>query len=194
MTGDSDRVWYVAYGSNLLGDRMLAYLVGGGRDRPWGNHRGAADATPPRDDRRVTVPHPVHFGGHSTRWDGGCCLCLAVPLPPEALPVVGRAWLITRGQLRDVVAQENGRDTDTVALPDPFPGSGQVVQVIDGVIDLLIGMDPIDGHPAVTFGSTAPPPPGPPSPTYRKVLAEGMAEMGLTPDEAETHLVDLDRS
>jgi hypothetical protein len=194
VTGDSDLVWYVAYGSNLRADRMLAYLVGGGHDRPWGNHRGAADATPPRDDRRATVPHPVHFGGHSTRWDGGCCLCPAEPLPPEALPVVGRAWLITRGQLGDVVAQENSLVTDDVTLPDPFPGPGQVVQVIDGVIDLLIGMDPIDGCPAVTFGSTAPPPPGPPSLAYRQVLAEGMAEMGIAPEEAETHLVDLDRS
>jgi len=26
------------------------------------------------------------------------------------------------------------------------------------------------------------------------VLAEGMAEMGIAPEEAETHLVDLDRS
>jgi|TARA_B100002003_G_scaffold77373_1_gene72366 hypothetical protein len=102
--------------------------------------------------------------------------------------------LITRGQLGDVVAQENSLDTDDVTLPDPFPGPGQVVQVIDGVIDLLIGMDPIDGCPAVTFGSTAPPPPGPPSLAYRQVLAEGMAEMGLAPEEAETHLVDLDRS
>ncbi len=83
--------------------------------------------------------------------------------------------------------------TSAVALPDPLPGPGEAVHVLDGWIDLLLGMDPVDGHPSVTLGSTNPPPPGPPSPTYRAVLATGMAEMGLTPDEAETHLVDLDR-
>ncbi|MBL77796.1 MAG: hypothetical protein CL459_02325 [Acidimicrobiaceae bacterium] len=186
-------VWYVAYGSNLAADRMLAYLVGGGGDRPWGHHRGAADPTPPRDDRRVVVPHPVFFGGHSRRWGGGCCFCPAEPPPDGALPVVGRAWLMTRGQLSDVVAQENGAETSAVALPDPLPGPGEAVHVLDGWIDLLLCMDPVDGHPSVTLGSTNPPPPGPPSPTYRAVLATGMAEMGLTPDEAETHLVDLDR-
>lgn len=191
---DPRLVWYVAYGSNLLTDRMMAYLVGCGDDRPWGPHRPATDPTPPRDDRRVVVPHPVHFGGHSVRWDGGCCLCPAEPLPPDALPVVGRAWLITYAQLRDIVAQENRMPTDAATLPEQAPGPGEAVVVIDGVIDLLIGMEPMDGHPAITFGSSAPPPPGPPSLTYRQVLAEGMAEMGLTPDEAETHLVDLDRS
>ena len=31
---DTPLIWYVAYGSNLLTDRMLAYLVGCGDDRP----------------------------------------------------------------------------------------------------------------------------------------------------------------
>jgi hypothetical protein len=30
--------------------------------------------------------------------------------------------------------------------------------------------------------------------SYRAVLAAGMAEMGLQPEEAEQHLLDLDRS
>ena len=191
---DTPLVWYVAYGSNLLTDRMLAYLVGCGDDRPWGPHRGARDPAPPLDDRRVVVPQTVHFGGHSTRWDGGCCICPAEAPHPDAMPVVGRAWLMTYGQIQDVIAQENGMPTDAASLPDAPPGPGEAVVVVDGVIDLLIGMDPIDGRPAVTFGSTAPPPPGPPSLSYRQVLVEGMAEMSLTPEEAEAHLVDLDRS
>ena len=60
---DTPLVWYVAYGSNLLTDRMLAYLVGCGDDRPWGPHWGARDPAPPLDDRRVEVTHPEHVAG-----------------------------------------------------------------------------------------------------------------------------------
>ena len=76
MPGEApDRVWYVAYGSNLYEARFLAYLKGCGDDEPWGPHRGAADQSPPVANRRVEVPHPVRFGGNSQRWGGGCCFC-----------------------------------------------------------------------------------------------------------------------
>lgn len=190
----STPVWYVAYGSNLLEDRFLAYLVGCDDGRPWGRHRGAADPTPPSGDRRVVVPHPVFFGGHSRRWDGGCCFCPAEAPPDDRLPVVGRAWRITWDQMADVVAQENGLATAEASLPECPPADGEAVRVLDGVIDLLVGMAPIDGEPACTLASSTPPPVGPPSPSYRAVLAAGMAEMGLSADEAERHLLDLDRS
>ena len=195
MTGPgSQPVWYVAYGSNLLAARFDAYLQGCDDDTPWGPHRGATDPGPATGDRRVVVPHPVFFGGHSRRWDGGCCFCPEEPLPADLLPVVGRAWRITWDQMADVVAQENGRPTDEAFLPTEPPAPGRAVRVFDAIIDLLIGMDPIDGEPACTLGSTAPPPPGPPSASYRAVLAAGMIEMGMATDEAERHLLDLDRT
>ena len=190
----STPVWYVAYGSNLLEDRFLAYLVGCDDARPWGPHRGAADPTSPSGDRRVVGPHPVFFGGHSRRWDGGCCFCTVEAPPKGRLPVVGRAWRITWDQLAAEVAQENGLPTAEASLPDHPPGDGEAVRVLDGMIDLLVGMAPMDGEPACALASSTPPPAGPPSTSYRAVLAAGMAEMGLSADEAERHLLDLDRS
>ena len=187
-------VWYVAYGSNLLEARFLAYLTGCDEGSPWGAHRGAVDPSLPTANHRVVVPHPVFFGGHSVRWGGGCCFCPDKPPPPDRLPVVGRAWRITWDQMADVAAQENGLKTASTHLPDLPPVEGTSVRVLDGVIDLLIGMAPIDGEPTCTLGSSSPPPIGPPSASYRAVLAEGMAEMALLPDEAERHLVDLDRT
>ena len=64
--------------------------------------------------------------------------------------------------------------------------------MLNGIIDLLIGMDRIDGEAVCTLGSTSPPPIGPPSTSYRDVLAAGMAEMGLDAEETERHLLDLD--
>ena len=190
----TDPIWYVAYGSNLLADRFESYILGCGDDAVWGGHRGSADATLPAGDRQVVVPHPVYFGGHSRRWNGACCFCPVEPLGDDRLPVVGRAWLVTWGQMVDIVAQENGLPTSAATLPDLVPEPGAAVRVLDGVIDLLLGMDGIDDHPACTLASSNLPPAAPPSPSYRQVLAAGMAEMGLAPEVAERHLVDLDRT
>jgi hypothetical protein len=188
----TEPVWYVAYGSNLLAARFLAYITGCGDNAVWGAHRGSADTTLPTGNRQVVVPHPVYFGGHSRRWDGACCFCPAEPAADDRLPVVGRAWLVTWGQMADIVAQENRLPTSAASLPDHVPGPGETVRVIDGVIDLLLGMATIDGYPACTLASSQPPPPAPPSASYRLVLVAGMAEMGLSDEVAERHLLDLD--
>ena len=187
-------VWYVAYGSNLLEARFLAYLMGCGDDPVWGAHRGARDPSPPSGDRRVVVPHPVFFGGHSQKWQGGCCFCRAEPPEPERLPVVGRAWRITWEQMADVVAQENNSPTDQASMPEAPPPPGVATRVLDGVIDLVVGMPKVDGELACTLASSDPPGIGPPSLTYRGVLATGMAEMGLDPAQADRQLADLDRT
>lgn len=190
---NTGHIWYVAYGSNLLEARLLAYLTGCGESQLWGTHRGSVDPTPPSGNRRVGVPHPVFFGGHSSRWGGGCCFCPNEALPDGRLTPVGRAWRVTWEQMADLAAQENGRPTEETFLPDQPPAPGKSLRVLDGGIDLLIGMETIEGEPACTLGSSAPPQPGPPSSSYRSVLAEGMAEMGLTPHEIKRHLDDLER-
>lgn len=173
---------------------MLAYLRGADQDALWGFHRGAADPAPPSADQMVTVPHPVRFGGHSQRWGGGVAWCPHQSLEPQEFAPLGRAWRITRGQLADVVAQENQQETNMVHLPDTFPSVGQAVTTLEGWIDLLISLEDLDGLPAVTLGSTNPPDPGSPGPTYRAVLATGMSEMGCTPAEINQHLNALDRT
>jgi hypothetical protein len=119
-------------------------------------------------------------------------MCPAEPTSQDRLPVVGRAWLVTWDQLADIVAQENGLPTSAASLPDQVPGPGESVRVLDGVIDLLLGMEAIDGYPACTLATSQPPPAAPPSVSYRLVLAAGMAEMGLSEEVAERHLLDLD--
>lgn len=195
MPGEAtDRVWYVAYGSNLYEARFLAYLTGCGDDEPWGPHRGAADQSPPVADRRVEVPHPVRFGGNSQRWGGGCCFCPVEPVPDGRLTPVGRAWLITVAQLADIATQENRLPVEAATMPDRFPEPGSSVRVLDGLIDRLLTLPPMDGVPAVTLASTELPLIAAPAPRYRSVLAAGMAEMGMEHELIEAHLVDLDLS
>ena len=195
MPGEApEHVWYVAYGSNLHEARFLAYLTGCGDDEPWGPHRGAADKSPPVADRRVEVSHSVRFGGNSQRWGGGCCFCPVEPVPDGRLTPVGRAWLVTVSQLADIITQENRLPPDAVTMPDRFPEPGNSVRVLDGPIDRLLTLQPLDDIPAVTLASTDLPPITPPAPCYRSVLATGMAEMGMKHEAIEAHLVDLDLS
>ncbi|MBP68098.1 MAG: hypothetical protein QF638_00710 [Acidimicrobiales bacterium] len=195
MPGEAlDEVWYVAYGSNLQEARLLAYLTGCGDDEPWGSHRGAVDPRPPVTDRRVEVPHPVRFGGNSQRWGGGSCFCPIEPLPKGRLTPVGRAWLVTVPQLADIVSQENRLPVEAVKMPDRLPESGNSIRVLDGTIDCLLALPPLDGIPAVTLASTEPPPIAPPAPRYLSILMTGMMEMGMARKDIEAHLLDLDLS
>ena len=108
--------------------------------------------------------------------------------------MVGRAWRITWDQMADVVAQENNRPTDQASMPEAPPPPDTAVRVLDGVIDLVVGMPEVDDEPACTLASSDPPGIGPPSLTYRDVLAAGMAEMGLDSAQVDRQLVDLDRT
>ena len=55
----TELVWYVAYGSNLSRARLQEYLDRG------------PDPSPPRDDRPLTIGHPLFFAGRSKVWTGG---------------------------------------------------------------------------------------------------------------------------
>ncbi len=55
-------------------------------------------------------------------------------------------------------------------------------------------MPEVDGESACTLASSDPPGIGPPSLSYRDVLAAGMAEMGLDPAQVDRQLADLNRT
>ncbi|RZT12018.1 hypothetical protein EV649_7674 [Kribbella sp. VKM Ac-2569] len=101
-----ERVWYVAYGSNLALDRFRCYLAGG---RPQGGARvyaGCRDHSDPRRIAGVHVPGGLVFAGESRVWGGGS----AFYDHAAAGCVAGRAYLLTADQLGDVAAQEMRRE------------------------------------------------------------------------------------
>lgn len=68
---DAERLWYVAYGSNLFRERFRCYLSGG---RPAGGARhypGCRDPRPARAELSVTVPGGIYFALTSQTWGGG---------------------------------------------------------------------------------------------------------------------------
>lgn len=175
-------VWYVAYGSNLLGARLRCYLEGGlAPGARWANP-GARDATPSSADRRVDLVHPLVFGGPSRTWAGG----------PAFLDVersgtsVGRGWRITHGQLEDVVAQENQLAPGAVRIDERVVRDGG--EVVAGRYGRLVPLPPIDGEPAVTLTYRRRPTPRPPDPAYVSVIERGLRELGLAVAEARAAL------
>lgn len=194
-------VWYAAYGSNLLRARFMAYLQGGSvrTDGSGPVETGADNPSPPMDDRPARLDGwQLVFAGRSRRWSmGGVCSVVPVgsnrglqpgPAPPE---VLGRAWLITAGQLTDVWRQENAG----VALE-----TERVVAAVDRGVDLeaesgayrrLACLGKLDGVPMFTITGTDEVLSrlNRPDPAYRSVVADGLSEAwGMTVGEIDCYL------
>lgn len=182
-------IWYVGYGSNLDRERFLRYLTGG---RPPGAQRsvpGARDATPPQDERAVTVPGRMVFGWTSPTWGGGVSFLDA---HGEALEdtALGRAYLLTEQPLADVAAQEMhaepGADLDLARVLEhrrDVRGPGRY--------ETLHLLGELDGSPLLTFTAEDPAALGrnAPSSAYLLTVARGLrATHALSDAEIAEHL------
>jgi len=135
-------VWYVGFGSNLLRERLLAYLAGAPDGTEFGPQAGARDPSPPIADRPTTIAHRLRFGSWSQGWGGAVAFVDAER--DAAVPTHARAYLLTRGQLADIAAQEN-RWLGGVDLPEPGTVAvGAGVDVCEGRYRRLLRLDDIE--------------------------------------------------
>ncbi|MGW4067678.1 histone deacetylase [Nocardia grenadensis] len=112
-----NRVWYAAYGSNADPERLRCYLTGarpaGTVHRPPGTGPGALegcrDRAAPARTIAPTLPGLLYFATQSAIWTGG--RAFYDPTAPAETPV--RAYLLTRSQFSDIVAQEMYRPAGT---------------------------------------------------------------------------------
>jgi len=178
-------VWYVSYGSNMSSARFTCYIRGG---RPPGGRRtnpGARDRTLPVRSIPVDLPGTVYFAGESPQWGGG------VAFYDHTRPglTAARGYLVTRGQLTDIAAQEmyrvpqDGDPLEEVLLGPLDDGRHQLGP---GRYETLLEVGRCDGYPLLTFTSphaidhvdhTAP------SPDYLATVAEGLRESRGWDDE-----------
>ena len=167
MSSAPERVWYVAYGSNINKTRFLRYLEG---DE---GHVGARSAVHPVEGRFVTAPLQLRFAGESQRWGGGVCF---VDPDPAATAYV-RAWDVTAEQFEDVFAQENRR-----AIGQPFDWAAAMAGTAvigESWYSRVVRLDlpfASDAHPAMTFTWTKSLPLNPPSAAYRDTIVAGLQE------------------
>ena len=130
MSGTVQRVWYVAYGSNLGRARFQCYLSGGTPDGGRREYAGCRDPSDPERTTGVDVPGRLVFGGQSGVWGGG----MAFYDPDGAGRVACRAYLVTAEQFADVAAQEMRR-----------PPGGEFARDLAGLlqdVDLVHTMGP----------------------------------------------------
>jgi hypothetical protein len=179
-----DPVWYVAYGSNMNTARFGCYISGG---RPRGARRtylGCRDQSPPRRDVAIHLPGGLTFAGRSRVWGGG----IAFFDPHADGELAARAYLITFGQLSDVVAQETRRPVGS----DLAMGSGvdRRWALPSAAYETLLHLDDRDGLPMFTITSLQNLDPTPPSAPYVRTMLDGLGEaFGWTADERVDYLL-----
>ena len=173
MSGDPPErlVWYAAYGTNLRRERFDCYLAGGRPDGGLRTYVGCRDTRPPRAEIGLRFSGRIFFGGESTAWTGA----MAFVDPVAADQVWARGYLLTVGQLSDILAQE-------IRLPPGHDVDPQVVEhggrhgLGPGRYDVLVPLGQRDGHPVVAITASAPPDPAAPAQAYLWSMAAGLRD------------------
>jgi len=98
-----DYVWYASFGSNLLYERFITYIKGGNCKFNGQDYPGCRDKSLPKDSRPITIPYNMYYGNESSSWGKGGVSFLDCEVKGYSL---GRMYLITRNQLKDVSRQE----------------------------------------------------------------------------------------
>lgn len=168
-----DRLWYVAYGSNLSFARFQCYLLGG---RPDGGSRtfpGCRDRVELGGDVGTVIPGSLHFVGRSSTWGGG----MAIYDARGRGRVAGRAYLLGAKQFVDVLAQESRQRPGVELDLTPLHRTGRQ-HIGPGRYQTLVRVGTRAGLPMVTFTS-----PGDrerdlaaPTADYLRVMAAGLRE------------------
>jgi len=147
-------VWYACYGSNLKRERFMTYILGG---KPGGSskvHRGCTCKQPPMQEKAITINHRLYFSRYSKSWQGGVAFIETAGCGRENA-ALGKMYLITREQFREIFAQENDIAVKKAKIDfDRLTAEGRLVAGRGRYNCLLrLGNDEETGHPIFTFTS-----------------------------------------
>ncbi len=149
-------VWYVAYGSNLLQERLRYYIQGGTYPENGKNYDPCDNTDMPAEIRQVTIPYDMFYSNYGIgSWENSAVCFLDYTKPGKSY---GRAYLVTEEQLNHIHKWE-GRSS--IWYPE------------------TILLDKIEGYPAYTFGGEPSKKHEPfcnVSAEYRLVLCRGLHE------------------
>jgi hypothetical protein len=181
-----ERLWYVAYGSNLSRARFEVYLRGGRPVDGARDYPGSRNPAVPDRAEAMTIPGGIRFVATSSVWGGG----MAIYDPHADGDVAARAYLITAEQFVDVLAQETrsapGLDIDLTPVHETGWHS-----IGPGRYQTLALLGTRDGLPMLTFTSAdvGDHPVNAPSASYLATMAAGLREShGWAGDRIGTYL------
>lgn len=98
-----DYVWYVCYGSNLLEERFLYYLMGGRSVFDGTEYQGCSDKSMYLTSCPVTIPYQLYFSRSAAKWGNGGVAFLDMCRKGMTL---GRMYLVSRKQYEEIKSQE----------------------------------------------------------------------------------------
>lgn len=153
-----DYVWYVSYGSNMLYDRFICYIIGGQFECTGSYRKPCNDTSEPVEVRSIDIPYDMYFGNYSGSWDGCGVSFLDTRKSGHAY---GVAYLITREQFEHMAAEENGG-----RFPD---GEGNWYENIRT-------LGKMDGYELITISNDELRPYNEPCEDYLETLKRGMKE------------------
>ena len=193
----SELVWYASYGSNLLRRRFMTYIKGGKAPGARFGQVGCTDKTPPRQESGVMILHPLFFAHASAQWEDLAIAFIGGERREEA-KTLGRMYLISEEQFREVVLQENGirqMEFDVgIDLEKTIQDGRSTIR--RGLYSTLLHLGEEEGYPIFTF--TAPwkeglAPLNRPGPNYLKVIARGLQETyGLSDEGVVDYLKEVE--
>jgi len=105
-------VWYVGYGSNLLRERFLCYILGGKFEFGGNVGTGCTDKTLPKEDCPLIIQHDLFFAKSSSSWGNGGIAFIS-PKKDESKHTYGRMWKVSMDQFSEIWDQEGRRLYDT---------------------------------------------------------------------------------
>jgi hypothetical protein len=172
-----DRVWYVAYGSNLGTDRFRCYLTGGRPDGGTRTYAGCRDPSDPAGTFGLELRGTLLFADKSGVWGGGMAFFDA----DGTGSVACRAHLVTAEQFADVCAQEMRREPGgefALALAAVLPEVGELHTMGPGRYETVVRLDTREGVPllTVTNGDICGLTLAAPSASYLRSIAVGLRE------------------
>lgn len=124
-----EHVWYASYGSNLLRERFLCYILGGTPQGAKRHNTGTTDKTLPLMDEPIKMKYPLYFAERSESWQGAGVAFISNEKKKDA-STLGRMYQITAEQFIQVVRQENGLEPEDESLQldlEQVKKEGQVV-------------------------------------------------------------------
>ena len=192
-TNDDTLVWYACYGSNLKRERFMCYVKGGPPEGSQAVHKGCSNKREPRDEKPIEINHRLYFSKNSPLWGGGGVAFIGSERSKNE-KTLGKMYLISREQFKEVFAQENGRRPSELHIDfDRLIEDGEYTSGNRWYSKLLfLGRDVEDGYPIFTFTTSDERSISynPPSPEYIKTIVDGLCESypSMCREEAEEYL------
>lgn len=156
-------VWYAGYGSNLYKNRFIDYI------------KKCRDPVPPKGDIQIRIPYPLYFAKYSEKWRGGVAFIGLRKNKKNA--TLGRMYLITEQQFKDVFSQENAGNKVNIDFQKVKEKVSLIV--LESWYGNVIYLGEQDGLPIFTFTGhrhMASEPPVNPSPDYLEKIILGLKE------------------